>query len=331
MKRTKIRLLLAAMASVMLLGGGFVFARPVAAAEGSTMVITPMHQRLILRPGDTYKGSINVSSPNDATADLIYSVSIGSYNQVKSADSLDDYSEVDISTKGGYNQIMDWIKIEETSGVVSPNEVNPIYFTIEVPMDAPAGGQYATIIVVNDSDYGGSNGEGFSVSSTVAIASTIYAEVAGSTRETAEITENKIPAFLTTGPLEATSMVVNTGNVHTDAEYTFQVWPLFSDEEICTNEEEVSESMVLPETRRYHTESCNIPPVGIFRAKQTVAIFGETSTVERMVIVCPIWLIVLWAGVIAIVIVWLVTFIRMRRKKAKKSKEDASKEVDRSN
>ena len=100
-----------------------------------------------------------------------------------------------------------------------------------------------------------------------------------------------------------------------------QVWPLFSDEEICTNEEQPETSLILPETERYHAQSCALPSVGIFKAKQTVKIFGEESIVEKMVIVCPIWLLFIIFFVIAAIIIWIVVRVQ-KRNRGNKSPEE---------
>ena len=67
---------------------------------------------------------------------------------------------------------------------------------------------------------------------------------------------------------------------------------------------------MMPGTERYHAKTVNTPPIGIFRVKQTVKIFGETSVVEMMVIVCPLWLLFLILFVIVALIIWVVMKIR---------------------
>ena len=284
------------------------------ANKTSTVTVSPMHQRVILTPGEVYEGMIEVANPATSTTDLKYKVSIAPFSQHASGDSLDDYGAVDIETVNNYNQIVNWIKLGESTGSVEPNEVKAVNFTINVPKDAPAGGQYASLLVMKTNDENSTENSGFSIQDQAQIASIIYAEVAGQTIRKGAILENNIPSFLLGNPLKATSMVRNDGNIHTDAEYIFQVWPLFSDEEICTNEENSFKNLVMPETELYHQESCNLPMVGIFRAKQTVRIFGEESIVERTVIICPIWLMLIVIFAIVALIIWIVIRVRMRKK-----------------
>lgn len=325
-KTKKSKLLAAVLALVMCLGAYYV---PVSAEERSSLgfTVSPMNQRILLTPGEEYEGSISVSSPNDSTTNLEYTVEVGSFGQRRASDNSDDYGDVDLSTTTAYNQIKDWITLKKDSGTLAPNATDTIPFVINVPKDVPAGGQYATIIVKNDTK--GANedeGEASSIKNIMYIASIVYAEVAGETREEGTITENNMPSFMFNGPLEATSMVRNNGNVHTDAEYTLQVWPLFSDEEICTNEEKPDTSLILPETERYHAQTCELPSVGIFRAKQVVKIFGEESVLEKTIIVCPIWLLFLIIFIIAAIIIWLIWRARSRKNSRKKN-ESKSEEA----
>lgn len=310
MKKIKFTSLLVAIMMALTMGISLAgtFATPVSAADeaqSSAMTVSPMNQRIVLTPGETYQSSIKVSNPASATQPLKYTASIGSFTQQQSEDGQD--STIDTASVTNYNQMMQWITLDKTSGEVAPNSVDVIPFTIRVPQDAPAGGQYATILVQNDTQTDSSTGN-IMIQSNVQIASIIYAEVTGTTRQEAKILENNIPGFVLSNPLQATSLVENDGNVHTDASYTLQVWPMFSDEEICTNEEDPSQSLVMPETKQYHIETCDLGLVGMYRAKQTVKIFGEVSIVEHTVIICPIWLML-----IILVIIFLIIFYFVKR------------------
>lgn len=287
-------------------------------AGTNTMTVSPPHQKIILVPGETYSGSISVFNSSGSEKSLDYRVEIGSFSQQKAedGDAKDDYGAMDHISRSSYNQIVDWIKLDKEKGTIEPGATENVTFKIEVPKNAPGGGQYATLLVVNDTASGATGGNNIQIDQTFQFASIIYAEVAGKTEEKGEIINNSMPSFLLNGPLTAESMVKNNGNVHTDAEYTFQVWPLFSGEEICTNEEKPETSLILPETERYHVQSCDLPSVGIFKAKQTVKIFGETSIMERTVIICPLWLLFLILFAIIAIVIWIVMKIRGNKKRS---------------
>ena len=291
-------------------------------AEGidgaSSIFVSPMTQKIVLMPGETYKGSINISNNNSATEDLEYKADIGSYNKRQDGDSKDDYGVTDVTEVTNRNLIMKWITLEKTTGTVAPNGTDTLNFTIKVPKDAPAGAQYATILVYKDPKniYGDQNAA--NITAKYQLASAIIANVAGETVEKGSIKSNDMPTMLTNNKLEATSMVRNDGNVYTDATYTLQVWPMGSDEEICTNEESAETSMILPDTERYHVQTCDLPAVGIFKAKQVVKIFSEESVLEKTIFVCPIWLMV----VVLVVVLGIILGIIIYVKKRKSAKED---------
>ena len=281
-----------------------------------TMTISPPQQKIVIIPGETFEGSIQISNRAGASKDLKYSVSVGSFSLSKDENGNTDYNSTDVDTITAYNQIMDWIELEKTEGSVAPNTTDVVPFMIHVPEDAPAGGQYATIIFQNDTDSGDSGGN-VSIQNVIRFAASIFAEVAGETRNKGEIISNSVPSVLFTNKLTAESVVRNDGNVHTNAKYTLQVWPLFSDEEICTNEENPGDNLVMPETERVHVEECVLPKIGFFRAKQTVQVYGETSIVERIVFVCPLWLLFVVVFAIVVAAMWLVKKTKARRSSKK--------------
>ena len=292
----------------------------------TVMTISPPKQKMILVPGEVYENTISVSNPSDSESDLSYYVSVGSFNLGKDENGNNtDYESSDVDTITSRNQIMDWITLGKKEGTVAPGEKDPIPYTIRVPENAPAGGQYASIIVQNGTKGEEGGGGNVNIVNEVRFATTIIAEVAGETVDKGQILENNIPSFLLSNNLEATSLVKNEGNVHTDAEYILQVWPLLSDEEICTNEEEPETSLIMPDTERYHALStkdmkgCALPTLGIFRAKQSVKIFNETSVVERTIIICPLWLLFLILFIIIALIIWVMTRVKGGKKSSKRT------------
>lgn len=289
-------------------------------AEGRSFALSPMSQKVVLTPGEAYEGSIDVINPSKSDSDFHYLATIGAYGVKSDENSVDDYASTTENDITKFNQIINWIELKNDRGTLAPNETATISFYINVPEDAPGGGQYATILVQEDPQaIDIPETEESSIKEIMQMASVIYAEIAGDTIREGEIIDNNIPAFLLNGQFEATSMVKNSGNVHTDAEYILQVWPLFSDEEICTNEEDPAKSLILPETKRYHAESCNLTAPGIYKVKQIVRIFGEESVAEKTIIYCPIWLLFIIFFVVAGVVIWVVMRVKARSKAGKKA------------
>ena len=147
----------------------------------------------------------------------------------------------------------------------------------------------------------------------------IIAEVeGGNTRREGQVLETKIPTILFNPPITATSLVENTGNVHATATYTLQVFPLFGDEEVYTNEENPATLTILPETQRFNSISWDgAPQLGIFRVRETVSILDDTQTIEKIVFLCPIWFLFLVLLIIFFAIFWLVSRVRSRHQAAK--------------
>ena len=331
MKLQKLKYKALAVLAIFTVGVGFIkainFANVYADDSPKTsMSVSPMTQKIILTPGETYTGNIKVINSATSTDTLHYIAEIGSYNVKQDVGSKDDYGGFEVNSTTDQNTIKNWLSIDKTNGSIEPNEVDIITYTIKVPKDAPAGAQYASILVyenennVNpDSNKTNENKANVGITNKYQLVSIIYANVAGETVEKGSIKENNMPSVLTNNKLEATSMVRNDGNIYTDATYTLQVWPLTSDEELCTNEEKAETSMVLPNTERYHIQTCNLPAVGIFRAKQVVKIFGEESVLEKTIFVCPVWLMIL--AIVIVVAIIAAIIIIIKKNKAKKSED----------
>ena len=150
----------------------------------------------------------------------------------------------------------------------------------------------------------------------------VYSRVEGETNRCGKILEANIPALLFKPPITASGRVENCGNIDLNVKYTLSVYPLFSNEEIYTNEEDPFILATLPETRRYNSlEWEQTPSFGIYKVKLSIEYNEETKTVEKLVLVCPLWLIILIVVFIGAVIFWLVSRSK-NRKKAKKIVEE---------
>lgn len=312
MKKNNILLAVGILILSLILNTTNVFAETIS----QSLTVSPPTQRIILIPGEKYVNSLRISNANSSTRDLKYSVSVGSFSETPDKDKKDDYGTVDHVSVSNYNQIMDWITFDKESGSVAPNETDILTYTIDVPENAPGGGQYATIIVRDTTNEENSENGNIAIQSVYQFASIIYAEVAGETIESSAILENNISTFNFSTPLTVSSMVENKGNLHTDAEYTLEVKSLFSNEEIYSNVNEPMKSLILPETKRFNIQEWKeAPMIGIFKVKQTVKIFDNYSSLEKIVIICPLWLIFIIVIIIVAIVIWIV----MRQKSRKKN------------
>lgn len=289
---------------------GAAMGQPASAAEVTHFLsISPPSQYITLRPGEQYHTSVRVTNQAAATEDLKFSVAVTPFN-VAGGDGVDgEYTQIFDTGKNDYNKIVDWISFDQTSGVVSPNDTVEVGITIDVPKDAPAGGQYAGVAIIDDQDDTDSGGS-VAISSQRRAIMLIYASVAGETKQIGSILENDVNVIFLSSPISATTLLENTGNVHAEAECILKVYPFLSDEEIYSNEnDETNKHTVMPETRRFITTTWNddkSPAIGIFRVEQTVTYLGKTTTTTQTVVVCPIWLLLAIAFIIVFWIVWII-------------------------
>ncbi|MBQ3296854.1 hypothetical protein IJH01_01850 [Candidatus Saccharibacteria bacterium] len=278
-----------------------------------TFTLTPMNQDIDLEAGQTYTGSITVVNPSDATTDFSYKVTVNPFGVVGS-----NYT-VDLATEYNRSMITKWITINEPTGTLKPNESRQVEFTIKVPADAPAGGQYAALSVAADDSM--DSGDGLSVQSVLEMASIIYARVDGETVHEGKILENNIPSFALTTPVTLTATIENTGNVHDYANYTITVKNFFTGQVILPTEENDGHysEVIMPETTyESQREISNLPVIGVVNVTQTIRFNGEVSTVENNIVICPIWFMALVVLTIAALITTIVAIIKKHRRNKKK-------------
>ena len=278
----------------------------------TSISVSPMIQKIILTPGETYSGTFKVFNQAANEEDLNFETEVIPFFADENYDAI-------YETVGDYNQIVDWIKIKNGNGTLAPNEGMDIMYTITVPSDAPSGGQYAAIRVtsVNKEDTDDISGTGASVKVKYGIAYTIFAEIAGTTKRQGEILDVNVQNFILDGNIKGTSSIRNTGNVHGTAKYTLKIFPLFSDEEVYTNEEDPATRTILPDRTLYHEISWDgTPTFGIFNVVYTVEFEGVTTEVSKLVIKCPLWLMFIIIFVIVALVVWIVIRVKVRKKAA---------------
>lgn len=291
------------------------------AEEGNTngFTMSPMYEKAVINPGESYTSSFKIRNPASANTPFYYKVFLQPYYRDEQNNAI--FEDVD-----GMSQIVEWTKIKSPEkGVLQPGEATMVEFSIDVPETAPAGGQYMAVTVSSDSSATDSTGNGIMIKESVAMGYTVYAEITGTTIHQGEITEANLPSFLLSGEIAGSSIVKNTGNTHGTASYKLQIFPLFSDEEVYTTEEDPDERLVLPNRALYaETHWPGTPSIGIFKARYTVQFEGIEKVVEKLVIICPIWTLFVIIMSLALLITWLI----VRARSHKKAGKNAEKSVD---
>jgi hypothetical protein len=285
---------------------GIAAVRNASAVDAPFIGITPAQAAMELIPGYTYTGTFQVTNPGEVEFD--YTISVKPYKVYG-----EDYTP-DFKTKDSHSLITDWVTFSSTSGHLYPHtSSDPIHYTITVPDNIEICGQYAAIAATAAPN---SSSEGSGILNITSAAMIVYAAIdncdagiAGNVR----IIENNVPTFIFTPPLNATSLVENNSSVHVDAEYTLEAYPIFSDEKIY---EDTTTAIIMPETKRFKTQKWeNAPFIGIYKVRQTVKIYDQVSVEEKIVIICPLWLIFLIVFAIIMMIFWLRARSKSRNKK----------------
>lgn len=292
-------------------------------ADGYGLTVAPMNQNIIIDPGDSYETSFRISNPAASTQPTYYKIEVEPFY-------TNDKGETIFEAESDYGEIAKWVTFNiPTEGKLEPNDTKEVMFTINVPDDAPAGGQYMSVLVTasgkpTDEDDSTSSPDGDSSAAAIKeikkMSHLVYAEIAGSTNKKGEILDMALPSFLLSGNITGSATVKNEGNVHGEAKYTLQVYPLFSSEEVYTNEEKPASFTILPDRQLFKEISWEqTPSIGIFNAVFTVEFEGQTQQISKMIIICPVWLLFLIIFIIFAIIIWIMLRVKNRNNKSRKS------------
>lgn len=291
----------------------FFFGLPVSAVQGEELPDTyismsPVNETMTLNPGEVRSGTFTVANIGAKAFDFELGVKPFS---VTSGDYALNYGE---ETK--YTEISKWVSYDIPGGHLEPNETKKINYTITVPMQVTPGGQYVALTATTSSRNAENNsGAEFTIGKSVAMI--LYVTIPGELIHSGEVIENKIPQFFFDPPISVNSLISNSGNIHEDAEYILEVRSFFGDELVYTNADTPLTHTIFPESERYETIPWeNSPQLGIFKVKQTIKYLGQTSVEEKVVFICPLWLIFLILFMIFLAIFYIRSKAKERKQKA---------------
>ena len=285
-----------------------------ASDDSIVMSLRPSEQEIELKPGQHYEGSVVVYNVGKVV--FGFEASVAPY-QVKNDDYEQDFASMSEST-----QLANWVAFPETKFTVNPNQSAEVKFSVDVPEDTPGGGQYAAIIIRTDDTKRQESG----IDVIGQIAALLYGHIDGNElRATGQIQNYHFPSLMFGGEFKINSVVENTGNVDFKVTETLTIKDFFTNRETM-NPETVNDAgypvgttsaTVLPGTARTFKMSWKgAPQVGVFRVKHTISYLGEENVTEKIVVVCPLWLIVLVALLIILMVIWLImSLVGHRREK----------------
>lgn len=264
-----------------------------------SQLLTPSNITIELEPGEVYTDYFEVY--NTGTKEINVRAYALSHKVIG-----EDYKTVDYDAADSYSLIRNWITFSQPQYHIEPDDYVRVYYTVTVPEDVAGIGQYASLMseIIEE--------DGSTISTINRVGINLNAIVHGETHEDGygEIKENSINVFSLTPPISTTSLVKNNGNVQGYEHIIMEVYPLFSEDPAYIYDNDEQKQIVYPETERFITTTWNsAPKLGIFKVIQKIEFMGETSKIEKIVVICPIWLI------FTIVVIILILIARARARK----------------
>ena len=268
--------------------------------------ISPVSTRLDMNPGDKHKGTIKVSNIGKLAFD--FKVYASPFN-------LEDLTYYqNFVERGNYNKIVNWITFSKlTYKDLKPGKTVEVKYAINVPKNAPGGGQYAVIFA----ETAGNNSAESSIQTINRVGHTIYATIKGDTNEAGELISVDQKGLFFGGNIESTTIIKNSGNVDFNSTHTLKIESIFGNELY----RDTKNFPVIAETsRQIDREWKETPMVGLFKVTNDINFMGKNQYNEtKLVLVMPIWLIIS----ILVVIVVLIVLIAVKIKKAKRTPKRA--------
>ena len=276
--------------------------------NSNTFTIMPMGKDLSLKAGERTTGTVTIYNQQDSVAPFSYKVSVAPYGV------RGEGYEADLVTDSEHTSLAKWITIDNPTGTIEPNASVEITYTIDVPENAPGGGQYAAIVVSSNDE--SEKSDSSVVEYVYEMASILYGEVEGETVHSGSIISHSAPAFSTTPKVATTAQIENNGNTHEYAKISLTVTNFLSGEEIMSTEESESRvaEVIMPSTQRHFINNLeNLPSLGVVTVKETIDYLGESSTVEQRVIICPLWFLLLVAFTLVSIVAVIINRVRHAR------------------
>lgn len=216
-----------------------------------------------------------------------------------------------------YTKISHWIKIKDDSGnyqdsvtfTMAPKQTKTISYKIDVPSNAPAGGQYATIFFESLDDQ--KNEE--SIKTTTRVGMLIYANVAGELIREANIINVRTNSFITSDNLKVSYTVENKGNIDFQASTTLQVSSLFgrqlyNDTQLTTVFPDSSENVEF--------EWKDTPGFGLYNLHYKIRALDQTIEKNELILVASPFALII-TGILIVVLILAIVY-RTRLNKTRK-------------
>jgi hypothetical protein len=275
------------------------------------VTVSPSIDKIALEAGARYDGSFLVT--NTGNNDYYLDFSAEPYF----ASVIDNVYTPDYTAKTTWSKIVDWIVFDENHVFLGVNEAREIGYSIAVPADPPAGGQYA-LISANPSKADDSGARGIA-DLAPSVGMLLMAQIAGTLDLSGRIEDFRLGTVHFGGPITGSVRVINDGNADFEAVHQLTLTNFFSGEVAF---DKAVTSTILPEMDVTLELAWDKPPfLGIFRAQHSLAMMGDVRAEPKLIFILPLWLIIFGFIVVALLVVGLVR--RRRFDKINKSRRRA--------
>lgn len=256
---------------------------------------TPKLEYGILTAGNSYTKTLTIT--NNSAEQTTFGLSIAS------AAGVDPESQ--------HSQMVEWITLGSSDYTLAGEASTNISVRVKVPKDTTAGGQYAALVASNASD------DAIELANISAIISGDGLQYGG------EVSSVTASWFNLSPEVKTHIDIKNTGNVDFDSTYKFAFRSIFGGDPIF--EESATTTMYPGTSTSIALDYPSAPAIGIYKATQSVTYVNAAGeivehTTDRLIIMCPIWLLIILGVLIIGIIVLVIVLVKKRSGKGKSKK-----------
>jgi len=281
------------------------------------IAVSPVNsERLKLEPGAVESGRFRVRQTGHEVNEIAIYVGPLSMKTSRTDNTKDFTSETNRTRISKWTTFTidgcDTNRVEDgvTYITMRPKEECYVNYTIRVPSDALGGSQNASIIVVTVARDGDSSAAG--IRNRYSFAYALYTDIDGpGAFYEGKVIKNHIPWILFSPPLVTDSLVENTGNLDYIAHYDVKMNDYFSGRQVYDK----SWSSLIMADSKYQSGTAweGAPALGLFLVTQDITVLDKVSSVTKITLIIPIWLIIIIIGVIVLLVWALALKIKERR------------------
>lgn len=265
--------------------------------------MTPTSTSQIIQPGSTYKASFQVL--NQGGAPYTFRVYSAPYH-VDGEDYTPDFTALPTMPN-----VKNWFTFSTAGGHLDPGQSATINYSINMPANTPPGGYYAAVFAQTHLPKSASG-----VNLNERVGQLFYLQAAGPVAKKGELLSWQAN-ILQKPPLAVAIRLENSGGVHYPAIIKVSVQDAFGHPKysFTTTKE------VLPQTiRRVPISWDKAPNIGLFKVSGSVSFLNQHHTLPaKWVLVVSQKVRLVLAGLLALIVLFVVARLVLRRRSAKKA------------